>query len=292
AGTDSGAMGYMTPDHAKRELLGERSDICNLVMVLYEMLSGRRAFSGASTVETLNAILNEDPPDLSAAGGGDTQPALERIVRHCLEKNPDLRFQSSRDVAFALEGLGIRFGSSHLPVAPQARTSWSAAGARVAWILASLSVVSSAILGTLYARRGESTARIVQFEVPAPAHGAFQGIFGVSSMISPDGETLAMAVTTDSGPRLFVRSLASPATRPLEGTEGASSPFWSPDSRWLGFFAQGKMNRVALGGGAPQAICDVPGRKWLLASWGRDDTILFTGYQEQGVYRVAAGGGQ
>ena len=133
----------------------------------------------------------------------------------------------------------------------------------------------------------------MRFEVAAPANGAFQGILGVSSVISPDGQTLAMAVTTESGPRLFVRPLASTAARPLEGTEGALNPFWSPDSRSLGFFAGGKMKRVALSGGAPQTICDAPARPWQLATWAPDNTILFTGYQDSGaLFRVPAAGGQ
>ena len=133
----------------------------------------------------------------------------------------------------------------------------------------------------------------MRFEIAAPANGAFQGILGVSSVISPDGQTLAMAVTTESGPRLFVRSLASTLARPLDGTEGASSPFWSPDNRWLGFFASGKLKRVAVGGGAPETICETGTTPWQLATWAPDDTILFAGYQASaGLFRVPASGGQ
>ncbi len=146
-------------------------------------------------------------------------------------------------------------------------------------------------LGAMLARRPIAAERLTRFEVRAPEGGAFQGIFGVSSVISPDGSTLAMAVTTKTGPRLFLRALGSTVVRLVAGSEGASNPFWSPDSRSLGFFAAGKMKRIAVDGGAPQTICDAPIGPWRIASWGANDTILFAGYEKPGLYRVGANGG-
>ena len=117
-----GTVGYMSPEQARGVRVDHRSDIFSLGVVLYEMLSGQRPFGRASAIETLNAIINEDPPDIPP-GPGDSPPALERIVRHCLEKPPDLRFQSARDVAFALEGASTRSGTH--AVAPATRSDRS-----------------------------------------------------------------------------------------------------------------------------------------------------------------------
>ena len=118
AGVIVGTVGYMSPEQVKGERVDPRSDIFSLGTVLYEMLSGRRPFDHPTGVETMNAVLNEEPADFPASGGDAVAP-LERIVRHCLEKDPDLRFQSARDVAFALEGVGTRSGPSPIPPVPR-----------------------------------------------------------------------------------------------------------------------------------------------------------------------------
>ena len=283
-----GTVGYMSPEQARGTRVDHRSDIFSLGVVLYEMLSGQRPFGRASAIETLNAIISEDPPDIPP-GPGDSPAALERIVRHCLEKPPDLRFQSARDVAFALEGVSTRSGT-HV-VGPGTRTDRPSLRTRIPWIVATLATLAAIGLAALAAHRPIAPERLSRFEVRAPDGGAFQGILGVSSVISPDGSTLALAVTTKTGPRLFLRALGSAVLSPVAGSEGASNPFWSPDSRSLGFFAAGKMMRVAVDGGAPQTICDTPIGPWLIATWGANDTILFTGYEKPGVYRVGASGG-
>jgi eukaryotic-like serine/threonine-protein kinase len=283
-----GTVGYMSPEQARAARVDHRSDIFSLGVVLYEMLSGQRPFGRASAIETLNAIISEDPPDIPP-GPGDSLPALERVVRHCLEKPPDLRFQSARDVAFALEGVSTRSGTHAVgPGTPSDRPSLRT---RIPWIVATVATIAAISLAALLARRPIAPERLTRFDVRAPDGGTFQGILGVSSDISPDGSTLAMAVTTETGPRLFLRGLGSGVVRLVAGSEGASNPFWSPDSRSLGFFATGKMKRVGVDGGAPQSICDAPFGTWLTATWGVNDTILFTGYEKPGVYRVDAGGG-
>ena len=280
-----GTVGYMSPEQARATRVDHRSDIFSLGVVLYEMLSGQRPFGRASAIETLNAIISEDPPDIPP-GPGDSPPALERIVRHCLEKPPDLRFQSARDVAFALEGVSTRSGTH--AVGPGTRSDRPSLRTRIPWIVATVATLAAIGLAALLARRPIAPERLTRFEVRAPDGGTFQGILGVSSVISPDGSTLAMAVTTETGPRLFLRGLGSGVVRLVAGSEGASNPFWSPDSRSLGFFAAGKMKRVGVDGGAPQTICDAPFGPWLIATWGANDTILFTGYEKPGVYRVGA----
>ena len=283
-----GTVGYMSPEQARGTRVDHRSDIFSLGVVLYEMLSGQPPFGRASAIETLNAIVSEDPPDIPP-GPGDSLPALERIVQHCLEKPPDLRFQSARDVGFALEGVSTRSGThAGGPRTPSHRPSLRT---RIPWIVATVATLVAIGLAVLLARRPIAPERLTRFEVRAPDGGAFQGILGVSSTISPDGSTLAMAVTTTTGPRLFLRGLDSGVSRLVAGSEGASNPFWAPDSRSLGFFAAGKMKRVGVDGGAPQTICDAPTAPWLIATWGANDTILFTGYEKPGVYRIGTNGG-
>ena len=283
-----GTVGYMSPEQARGTLVDHRSDIFSLGVVLYEMLSGQRPFGRGSAVETLNAIINEDPPDIPP-GPGLSPPTLERIVRHCLEKPPDLRFQSARDVAFALEGVSTQSGTH--AVGPGTRSDRPSLRTRIPWIVATVATIAAISLAAMLAWRPIAPERLTRFDVRAPDGGAFQGILGVSSVISLDGSTLAMAVTTKTGPRLFLRDLGSSVLRLVPGSEGASNPFWSPDSRSLGFFAAGKMKRVGVDGGAPQTICDAPIGTWVMATWGADDTILLTGAEKPGVYRVGADGG-
>jgi Tol biopolymer transport system component len=293
-----GTVGYMSPEQVRGEQVDARSDIFALGVVFYEMLAGQRPFARASKVETLNAILTETPPDLAGLQSL-VPPTLDRIVRHCLEKDPAQRFQSARDVAFAIEGLGTSSGQS-----PTSTPALSGRAARAGWlaiVLGSLAVLSAAAVGMWYGRRGiEAISPDIRFEIPAPANGTLQGILGVSSVISPDGRRLVMVVTTETGPRLYVRDLASTALVPLDGTEGAVSPFWSPDSQSIAFFTATKLKRVSVGGSAPQTISEITpasDRIWSLGSWGPDGTILVTGVatgstqSTEDVVRVPAAGG-
>ena len=284
-----GTVGYMSPEQVRGQRVDHRSDIFSFGAVLYEMLAGKRAFKRDSSVETLNAILTDEPPDFPTADG--TAPALDRVVRHCLEKSPEQRFQSARDVAFALEGVTNHSGQS--AVIARAATP-RASRARIAWALASLFLLTTALLSILSLRRDRSEARPVRFEIPAPDGGAFQGILGISSVISPDGLTLAMIVTAADGPRLYLRTLDSTIPRLLHGTSGAYNPFWSPDSQWIGFFADGRLKRIGVAGGSPQTICVVSGSgddilPWVLGTWSNENTILFRGGDNSGSLEESPG---
>ena len=276
-----GTAGYMSPEQVRGQRVDHRSDIFSFGAVLYEMLAGRRAFKRDSSVETLNAILTDEPPDLPVADG--TAPALDRVVRHCLEKSPEQRFQSARDVAFALEGLTNYSGqTAAVAAAAKARPT----RAVLAWPIAALFALTTVALSVVSLRRDRTEVRPVRFEIPVPEGGAFQDLIGVSSVISPDGQTLAMVVTTGEAPHLYLRALDSVTFRRLAGTDGASNPFWSPKSQWIGFFADGKLKRIGVAGGAAQTICAVPGATattpWMLGTWGTGNTILFVGKDELG----------
>ena len=291
-----GTVGYMAPEQVRGDKVDSRSDIFALGVVLYEMLAGEPPFRRGTRIETASAILADSPPDLSAANG-DVPPALARIVQHCLEKDPAQRFQSARDLAFALEGTtsSSGLGAALVPTSSTRRSQqkWFAYGSFI-----SIALAGALLVGTNYRGAEEAVPVAARFEIPAPAGGSLQGTLGISSVISPDGSKLVMLVTTASGQRLYVRPLAGTGAHPLDGTEGAVGPFWSPDSRWIGFFSGGKLRRVPAAGGTPQPICDLEwGSIFSTGSWGPDDTILLANIgvdrssNRRTVYRVAATGG-
>ncbi|MDQ3756088.1 MAG: protein kinase, partial [Acidobacteriota bacterium] len=215
-GTVIGTVGYMSPEQVRAQPVDHRSDIFSFGVVLYEMLSGRRAFKGESAVETLNAILTEDPADLSTTDS-QVAPGVGRVVRHCLEKNPEQRFQSARDVAFALEGVTGLSGSASTQVA--AASGRTRPRERLPWIAAGLLLLTAIAFATLYFRREMSEVRTVRFLVYPPEKGALQFINRAPHVISPDGRRLALTVTMEGRTQIWVRLLASPASQPLAGTE-------------------------------------------------------------------------
>src|SRR5215203_6305779 len=291
AGTDPGVVlgtvGYMAPEQVRGQKVDHRADVFSFGCILYEMLAGRKAFWKTSGIETLNAILSEEPPDLAASNPAPA-PALQRLIVRCLEKNPAARFQSASDLAFALDALSSNSGinasgeTTALAGVPIGAT-WRR---RLPWLVAAIAVVANAAALWLLMTRVPVQARRVRFQVHAPDGGKFQWILGTSSVISPDGQRLVLVITNEGRTQLFVRGLHTPEPKPLDGTVGASHPFWSPDGRSLGFFADGKLKRIEIAGGLPQTICDAPGA---LSSWGPDGTILF---QQGGrIRRVPASGG-
>jgi serine/threonine protein kinase/Tol biopolymer transport system component len=291
-GTVIGTAGYMSPEQVRGQLVDHRSDIFSFGVILYEMLAGERPFRGESAVETLNAILKEDPPELSAASN-TIAPALERIMRHCLEKNPDERFQAARDLAFAIEALSGHSGTSAprldaLPLLEQPNRR-----ERLAWIIASILLVGFLMaIGFIFAqlRRAPAEANPIRFSVSLPEKTVVTTDVEQHNLsISPDGRRLAFIATSGGQQMVWVRPLEA---QPLAGTENAISPFWSPDSRFIGFFADGKLKKIEAGGGAVQTLCDVPEGD-NTGTWGRDGVILFDGNSAgfRGIYHVSAAGG-
>ena len=274
-----GTLQYMAPEQLEGKEVDERTDIWALGLVLYEMMAGQRTFSGKSQASLIGAILKEEPPPLTKLQPM-TPPALDRLVRKCLDKDPETRWQSAHDLADELKwvaGAGtLSDGAKPLP----RRREWAA------WVVAF--GLGLALLGMAAAlvRRPQQEERVVRFELPAPEGTELQDYLA----LSPDGSRLAFTVKDEDGlDRLFVRALDSAKSEAIVGTDGAAQPFWSPDGGSLGFFAEGKLKRVEIGGGAPQTIGSVPELRG--ATWGRDGDILFGISGAYGLWRVAATGG-
>ena len=276
-GTVVGTVGYMSPEQVRGQRVDHRSDIFSLGAILYEMLSGKRAFRGESSIETLNAILKEDPPELSESNS-QINPALERVVMHCLEKNPEQRFQSARDVVFALEPLSGLSSSRTMTAALSGTTGRPKNRERLAWIVAGVCLFG--LLAALpfvisYLRRAPVDERILKMSVLVPEKATMIG--AVPGMaVSPDGRRLAFIAFSEGQSLLWVRSLDSDSAQALPGTEGTqvvSSLFWSPDSRFIGFFAAGKLKKIDASGGPPQTLCDAQNSRG--GTWNREGVIVF-----------------
>jgi Tol biopolymer transport system component len=283
-GTVMGTMGYMSPEQLKGQPADHRSDIFSFGAILYEMLSGKRAFRGDSMAETMSAILREDPPDLSETNK-TVSPALERVVNHCLEKNPEERFHSARDLAFAIEALSSSSASgstaavfSTLPGSRRKRREL------LAWGAAGFCLLLAIMLGLLYFWRGSVEQRPMRFVIGMPEKATDVSV----PVISPDGRTVVFLASFEGKRFIYARQLDSLIARRVAGTDDASFPFWSPDSRYLAFFAENKLKKIEATGGSPQTICDVrsPGS----GTWNREGVILF-GQENSPIHRVSASGG-
>ncbi len=289
-GTVMGTVGYMSPEQVRGAHADHRSDIFALGVVVYEMIYGERAFQGASNVEILNAILKEEPASLPSRSG--IQPAIDRVVRRCLEKKPEERFQAASDVAFALEAVS----DSSQSIAPLADEQLPARKwPKREYLLLGLSaVLFLTTLGLLFLwpRRTASNPQPAQFLVYPPENASFPGgdlPFPVA--VSPDGQFIALVVNTGAQTQIWLRRLDALIPHPVAKTDGAQNPFWSPDGRFIGFFADGKLKKIAIAGGVPFVICDAPPNA-NSGTWNQENTILFTsGLLERGILRVNANGG-
>ncbi|MEO6333942.1 MAG: protein kinase [Pyrinomonadaceae bacterium] len=290
-GVVMGTIGYMSPEQVRGHAADQRSDIFSFGVILYEMLTGRQAFRGESVVETMHSILKDDVPDMDE-DGSRVPPAIDKLMRRCLEKRPEHRFHSAHDLGFALDALASPTSSSgsglttvarELPVESRARMNWLG---RAAWAAAGIFLISTLIFGALYFRRTEERRQAMRFTISPPEKNSFSQAFAVS----PDGQQIVFVATGVSGATsLWVRQVASVEARQLGGTDGASFPFWSPDSRWIGFFSGGKLRKIEAGGGPPQTLADASGDP-RGGTWAPDGTIIFSPNTTAPLMRVSASG--
>jgi Tol biopolymer transport system component len=278
-----GTAGYMAPEQIKGETVDARADLFALGVTLYEMLAGRHPFRGESTFETLHAILTRDPPELSA---NDVPEALVQIVLRLLQKSKDARFQSAADLAWSL---------AHLPtaVAGVQRTALDerATRGRKSRKLLALGVPTFAAAAVAAAWLLRDTAQIGALEATRFTWTLPDGMTLESApAVSPNGRHIAFVGKNETGSRLLVRDLGSLEARVVAATDGARQPFWSADSSSLGFFAAGKLMKIALPNGAPVAVADVLEPRG--GAWSHTDTIVFApDVINSGLHRVNADGG-
>ncbi len=289
-GTVMGTVAYMSPEQVRGEVVDHRSDIFSFGLILYEMLAGQRAFQKGTMAETMTAILNDEPPELSEMNA-KISPQLEKLVRHCLEKKPELRFQSARDLGFALEALatpssaGANRTEAVQALEASATTKRGGWRERSAWIGLGITTLALLALGVAYVRRPALEAEPLRLYINPPEKAK---LFDWPT-ISPDGRTLAFIAEVDGKTQLWVRPLGATTARPLvEVRDGYPFPFWSPDSQFIAYFELRKLKKIALTGGTPESLCDTPIHGG--GTWNRDGVILFGG-REAGIRRVSANGG-
>ena len=292
-GVVMGTVGYMSPEQVRGQAVDARSDIFSFGVILYEMLTGKRAFGGDSVIETMHSILKEDVPDLDESGVR-VPPALEKVMRRCLEKKPEHRFHSAHDLGFAIDAIASPTSSSGsgLTVVAESITDSSQGPrgdrfTRVAWLAAALFLISTVVLGTLYLSRADLRGQTMRFAITPPEKNSLSEGFA----LSPDGKSIAFISRNASGDTsLWIRSIASVDARQLAGTEGAAFPFWSPDSRAIGFFAGNKLRKIDASGGPAQSLADVSTDS-RGGAWAPDGTIIFAPSTLSPLIRIAAVGG-
>jgi Tol biopolymer transport system component len=284
-GTILGTFQYMAPEQLEGKDADARTDIFAFGTVLYEMATGQKAFSGKTQASLIAAIIERVPPPISTISPM-TPPAFDRVVKTCLEKDPEDRWQTAHDVMLELKWVAEGGSAAGLPVSVVAGRSTRE---KLAWVAALLFLLSTVALTIAYLRRPASAlrARPLRLEVVAPPNTDFAG----AAEVSPDGNTLAFTATSSDGNvTLWVRPLDSVVARSLPGTEGANQPFWSPDSRALGFFAAGKLKVIELAGGTLQSLCEVSGDP-RGGTWAADGTIVFAPSFQGPLFRIPATGG-
>ena len=291
-----GTAAYMAPEQARGKAVDKRADIWAFGVVVFEMLTGRRPFEGEVISDVLAAVLKTEPH--WQALRVDTPAALQRLLRRCLEKDPRHRLQAIGEARAQIDDLlnGVP-EETGVPAIPHARSlwqrgwPWAATGTLAAGLAAVLvfwvpwrKASPSAPL-RLEATLGADAALVI-------ATGGAGAPAGNAIAVSPDGSQLAFAAQPHGGgtPRLYVRRLDQLTATPLAGTENAVAPFFSPDGQWLGFFAAGKLKKIAVTGGASIPLADAQGARG--GSWAEDGTIVFTpNSPDNGLWRVPAAGG-
>jgi eukaryotic-like serine/threonine-protein kinase len=281
-----GTFQYMSPEQVEGKEADARSDIFSLGAVLYEMATGKRAFEGKTTASVIAAVMTSEPQPISAIQPL-SPPALDRLIRTCLAKDPDQRFQNVHDVSLQLSW--IAKGGSQV-VVPAAITVPRKNRERLAWSLTAIGALAVLLFAFFHFRGSAPEAHVVRVSIQPPENGGLVGASGVTgpAVLSPDARSVAFIARVAGLTQLWVRPLDSFTSHALPGTEYVYGVVWSPDGRNLAFFAQGKLKRVSANGGPVSTVCDVDLVRG--ASWNRQDVIIFARFPG-GIYRVPASGG-
>ncbi len=278
-----GTAAYMSPEQARGKTVDKRTDIWAFGCVLYELLCGHPAFEGEDVTEILAAVVKTEP-DWNRLPEA-TPPAIRALLRRCLRKDKRQRLQDAAGVRIEIDD-ELANPSAAGAAAPEKSWQRSIPLSLAAPVAAVLVIVASILAWMLKPEPPSQSQNPVHVQVGLPTGDRLQTV-NLNVALSADGTALAYVGIHGGVSQLYVRALDAPEAKAIPGTEGAFSPFFSPDGQWIGFFAQGKMKKVPVGGGAPLTVCvSQPGG----ASWGTDDTIVFSDGSR--LFRVSAAGGQ
>jgi serine/threonine protein kinase len=285
-GTVLGTFQYMAPEQLAGEEPDARTDIFALGAVLYEMATGKRAFEGKTKTSLIAAIVSGEPKPMAELQPL-TPPALEHVVKKCVAKERDDRWQSAIDVAEELRWIseaGSQAGVA-TPFAIRRRVR-----ERLAWSIAAVLAIAVAVFASLYWRAASHKTQLMRFSIALPPNTDTFRFDSGGLALSPDGLRVVMSLRTiSSGFQLWIRSVDSLEAVPLPETAGAHYPFWSPDGKFIGFFAGGKLKKIAAEGGPVQVICDAPSGRG--GTWAADGTILLVPDIYSPISKVASAGG-
>jgi Tol biopolymer transport system component len=280
AGLILGTASYMSPEQAAGKPVDRRGDIWSFGVVLWEMVTGKRLFDGESVSHTLADVLRA-PIDFDSLPK-ETPASVKTLLKRCLDRNVRNRLRDIGEARVALENAG------QAPEAPAPRSRGT-----LPWIAAALAVIAAGLGYVAFRHSQEEAPRVAKVTVLSPEKGQFvvaAGAFAGPPAVSPDGRHIAFIANVDGKTGLWIRDLDSPTPRLLAGTEGAISPFWSPDSRYVGFGADGKLKKIDITGGPPLTICDAPSLRG--GAWNKNDVIVFNPTAgPSGLFRVSAAGG-
>ena len=271
-GTVVGTFQYMSPEQLEGKEADARSDIFSLGAVLYEMTTGKHAFEGKSLVSVAAAILEKEPEPIKTLQPM-TPPALERAVKKCMAKDADLRWQNAGDLGSEL-GWILDSGAQSGTIAAPALTGGGRYRERLAWGLAVAALMAAITIGLLHFSREESKSLVrSQINAVEKFHFNFVGDNSGSPVISPDGRLVVFSAILDGKSQLYLRSIRKLSLDALPGTDGATFPFWSPDSRSIAFFMGDKLKRLDVGGGPAVNVADAPQARG--GAWSGSGVILF-----------------
>jgi eukaryotic-like serine/threonine-protein kinase len=284
-GTVLGTLQYMAPEQIEGQEADARTDLFAFGAVLYEMVTGRRAFEGKSQASLMASILEREPASILSL-----QPmapaALDRVVRKCLTKSAESRWQTALDLMDELKWI------SQSGLLDADKVALSARPTRRGYLLQAVGAIVVLVLGLaigiVSSRLARPDEQSIRLSIPVPDNAVFSWYSSLE--ISPDGTQVAFVAISGGKQLLWVRPLDSLQARALAGTEGATSPFWSPDSRYLGYFSGGMLYKIAVAQGVPQAL-STGSAAYQGGAWGRDNVIVFTRFASGGLYRVSAIGG-